>query len=105
VRKVAVVDSDPATLMIVTMTLDAGAYDLLPVESRRDAYGDLRHFGPDLIVLCPRPDSPEACQLLTLLKLDALTHDIPVVTFAREEDGDNVCEWQAESRPYLTRVV
>jgi hypothetical protein len=88
--RVAVIASDPATLLAVTMTLDAWAYHLLLLDSHLDAYGDLKRFRPDLIVFCSRPDSPEACQLLTLLKLDAVTRDIPVETFECEVDVDSV---------------
>ena len=40
---------------------------------------------PNLVILCVRIDDADGLQVLSMLKLDAGTRDIPVLTYATEE--------------------
>ena len=61
--------------------LDAGHYDVVFVESSTHAYSQIRRVQPDLVILCLEFDDAEGLNVLSMLKLDAETRDIPVVTY------------------------
>src|SRR5688572_32514022 len=44
---------------------------------------------PNLVILCARIENLEGFQLLTMLKLDAETREIPVLTYTTEYDGQD----------------
>lgn len=89
VQKVLVVNGNTEVLGVLESALDAGRYDMVFVESGDRAYSQIRKVRPDLVILCTCIEHPEGFQLLTMLKLDPDTRDIPVVTYAAECDGDD----------------
>jgi response regulator RpfG family c-di-GMP phosphodiesterase len=44
---------------------------------------------PNLVILCVRIEHPEGFQLLTMLKLDPDTKNIPVLTYTTECEGQD----------------
>jgi CheY-like chemotaxis protein len=90
-QKVVVVNGSPEILEMLETVLDAGRYDMVFVESSARAYSRVRHIQPDLVIVCMRIDDAEVFQLLSMLKLDAETRRIPVVTYTThlEPDGDD----------------
>ena len=44
---------------------------------------------PNLVILCARIEQLEGFQLLTMLKLDPDTRDIPVLTYTTEYEGQD----------------
>jgi len=84
VQKVVVVDGNAAVLDMLEAVLDAGRYDMVFVESSDYAYSQIRKVLPNLVIVCANIERPEAFQLLTMLKLDANTRDIPVLTYTTE---------------------
>lgn len=80
VQKVVVVDGNAGVLNMLEAVLDAGRYDMVFVESSDQAYSQIRKVQPNLVILCARIERPETFQLLTMLKLDPETRDIPVLT-------------------------
>ena len=90
-QKVVVVNGSPEILEMFETVLEAGRYDMVFVESSARAYSRVRHVQPDLVIVCMRMDDTEVFQLLSMLKLDDETRDIPVVTYATpaEPEGDN----------------
>ena len=80
VRKVIVVNRKPEVLEMSETMLDAGRYDMVFVESGDRPYSQIKKVKPDLIVLCARIEDLQGLQRLTMLKLDADTHEIPVLT-------------------------
>jgi PleD family two-component response regulator len=69
--------------------LDAGRYDMVFVESSDHAYSQIKRVLPNLVILCVRIENLEGFNLLTMLKLDADTRDIPVLTYTTEYEGQD----------------
>jgi PleD family two-component response regulator len=69
--------------------LDAGRYDMVFVESSDHAYSQIKKVLPNLVILCVRIESLDGFQLLTMLKLDAETRNIPVLTYTTEYEGQD----------------
>lgn len=112
VQKVVVVDGNAEVLGMLEAVLDAGRYDMVFVESSNNAYTQIKKVVPNLVIVCARIDHLEPFQLLTMLKLDGDTRDIPVLTYTTEYEGqdfDAVVSQMAEddeeqftSRPALS---
>jgi CheY-like chemotaxis protein len=88
-QKVVVVNGSPEILEMFETVLDAGRYDMVFVESSARAYSRVRHVQPDLVIVCMRMDDTEVFQLLSMLKLDEETRNIPVVTYATPIEPDS----------------
>jgi putative two-component system response regulator len=67
--------------------LDAGHYDVVFVESSEHAYSQIKRVKPNLVILCVRIEGSDGFQVLSMLKLDDETRDIPVLTYTTEYDG------------------
>jgi CheY-like chemotaxis protein len=91
-----IVNGNADILALVDTVLEAGHYDVVFVESSVHAYSQIKRVKPDLVVLCVRIDSFETFQVLSMLKLDADTRDIPVITYATGWDGEENDEEQPE---------
>ena len=89
VQKVVVVNGNTEVLGMLETVLDAGRYDMVFVESGEHAYSQVKKVLPDLVILCTRIEQLEGFQLLTMLKLDAETRDIPVLTYTTEYEGQD----------------
>lgn len=89
VQKVVVVNGTTEVLGILETVLDAGRYDMVFVESSDHAYAQIKKTLPNLVILCTRIESLDGFQLLTMLKLDAETRDIPVLTYTSEYEGQD----------------
>src|SRR5688500_17735760 len=89
VQKVVVVNGNSEILGMLETVLDAGRYDMVFVESSDHAYSQIKKVVPNLVILCARIEEVDAFQLLTMLKLDAATRDIPVLTYTTEFEGED----------------
>jgi len=83
VQKVVVVNGNAEVLGMLEAVLDAGRYDMVFVESSDHAYAQIRKVRPHLVIVCANIAEPGAFLLLTMLKLDPETRDIPVLTHTR----------------------
>ncbi|HWN87029.1 MAG TPA: response regulator [Vicinamibacterales bacterium] len=92
VQKVVVVNGNAEVLSMLETVLDAGRYDMVFVESSDHAYSSIRKVRPNLVILCTRVEDLEGFQLLTMLKLDDATRDIPVLTYTTESEE---CDFDA----------
>jgi len=92
VQKVVVVNGNAEVLGMLETVLDAGRYDMVFVESSDHAYSSIRKVRPNLVILCTRVEDLEGFQLLTMLKLDDATRDIPVLTYTTESEE---CDFDA----------
>ena len=81
IQKVIVVNGNSEILGLLDDVLDEGRYDMVFVESSDRAYSQVRKVLPNLIILCSTPADLHTCQLLTMLKMDVDTCDIPVLTY------------------------
>ncbi|MEQ1730921.1 MAG: hypothetical protein ABL982_21340 [Vicinamibacterales bacterium] len=76
-------------LDLLDRQLDEGHYDMVFVESTDRAYTQIRKVLPGLVVLCSSEHDLDTCQLLTMLKLDMDTCNIPILTWAPEPGGED----------------
>ena len=88
-QKVVVVNGSTEVLGMLDSVLDAGRYDMVFVESSERAYSQIRKIVPNLVILCARIEYLEGFQLLTMLKLDPETRNIPVLTYTTEYEGQD----------------
>jgi two-component system phosphate regulon response regulator PhoB len=89
VQKVVVINGNTEVLGMLETVLDAGRYDMVFVESSDHAYSQIKKVVPNLVILCTRIEELDGFQLLTMLKLDAETKDIPVLTYTTEYEGQD----------------
>ena len=87
IQKVVVVNGNTDVLGMLETVLDAGRYDMVFVESSDRAYSQIKKTLPNLVILCTRIEELDGFQLLTMLKLDGETRDIPVLTYTTEYEG------------------
>ena len=89
-QKVVIVNGNAEILEILETVLDAGHYDVVFVESSAHAYSQIKRVQPDLVILCVRIDDLDGFQVLSMLKLDEETRDIPVLTYTTEYEGQEL---------------
>src|SRR5688572_13966959 len=89
VQKVVVVNGNTEVLGMLETVLDAGRYDMVFVESSERAYSQIKRVVPNLVILCARIEDLGGFQLLTMLKLDPETKNIPVLTYTTEYEGQD----------------
>jgi CheY-like chemotaxis protein len=89
VQKVVVVNGNTEVLGMLETVLDAGRYDMVFVESGDRAYSQIKKVVPNLVILCTKIEELDGFQLLTMLKLDPDTRDIPVLTYTTECEGQD----------------
>lgn len=92
VQKVVIVNGSADMLEVIETVLDAGHYDVVFVESNERAYSQIKRVQPNLVILCVDIDDMEGFQVLSMLKLDADTRAIPVVTYTTEHEADGADE-------------
>jgi PleD family two-component response regulator len=86
-QKVVIVNGTAEILDLLETVLDAGHYDVVFVESSEHAYSQIKRVKPNLVILCVRIEGADGFQVLSMLKLDDETRDIPVLTYTTEYDG------------------
>ena len=89
VQKVVVVNGNTEVLGMLETVLDAGRYDMVFVESGDRAYSQIKKVLPNLVILCARIEDLAGFHLLTMLKLDDDTKNIPVLTYTTEYEGQD----------------
>src|SRR5262245_33823106 len=102
-QKVVIVNGNAEILELLETVLDAGHYDVVFVESSEHAYSQIKRVQPNLVILCVRIEDMDGFQVLSMLKLDEQTRDIPVLTYASEYDGQDSEEEVAE--PSATEIL
>ena len=95
-QKVVIVNGSSEILELLETVLDAGHYDVVFVESSAHAYSQIKRVQPNLVILCVRIEEADGFQVLSMLKLDRETRDIPVLTYTTENDGEESDEELAE---------
>ena len=103
VQKVVVVNGNTEVLGMLETVLDAGRYDMVFVESGDRAYSQIKKVVPNLVILCTRIEELDGFQLLTMLKLDADTRDIPVLP-TRPSAKDRTSTKRSLSSPKRKRI-
>ena len=88
-QQVVVVSKESQLNGLLETVLDAGQYDVVFVESTEHAYSHIKRLSPDLIIVCLDIDDIDGFQVLSMLKLDAETKGIPVVTCTMSSQDDS----------------
>jgi CheY-like chemotaxis protein len=88
-RKLVIVNGSTESAALVEATLDGGRYDMVFVASNAQAYSQIKREQPNLVVLCLQANHVEGFQVLSMLKLDEATRQIPVVTVSTEDQDDS----------------
>jgi PleD family two-component response regulator len=91
-QKVVIVNGSTEMLELLETVLDGGRYDVVFVESNEHAYSQIKRVQPHLVILCVRIEDLEGFQVLSMLKLDEETREIPVLTYTSEYDGGEADE-------------
>jgi PleD family two-component response regulator len=87
-QAVAFVDATADVLERMQNT-PAGQYqNVLLLDSRAHAHAEIKRLRPRLVVVCTTFERLESFQLLTMLKVDRATSDIPCVTLAVNDDAE-----------------
>jgi PleD family two-component response regulator len=79
VRTMMVVGRDPDERILEAVT-EGGGYDVVVVEPTATAYSRIKRLTPSIVVLTMDFNDVEACHLLSMLKLDRETSQIPLFT-------------------------
>jgi CheY-like chemotaxis protein len=95
-HRVVIVNNGPEALELLETVLEAGRYDVVFVESNEHAYSQIKRVQPDLVILCVRIDDMSGFQVLSMLKLDGDTRDIPVMTYTTDYEGRDAEEEAAD---------
>jgi PleD family two-component response regulator len=88
-QKVVVVNGSNEILELLESVLDAGHYNVVFVAETDTAYSQIKQARPNLIILCVAIDDPVGFHVLSMLKLDEETAEIPVLTYTNEFDGED----------------
>lgn len=83
-QKVVIVNGGNEVPELLDTVLDAGSYDVVFVEAIAHAYSQIKRVQPHLVILCVHMDDVEGFRVLSMLKLDAETRTIPVMTYTIE---------------------
>src|SRR5262249_15983345 len=94
-QKVVIVNGSAEMLELLETVMDAGHYDVVFVESSEHAYSQIKRVQPKRVILCVSMDDPDGFQVLSMLKLDDETRDIPILTYTTEYDGPETEEEEA----------
>ncbi len=97
IQNVVIVNGRSETLSVLETVLEAGRYDVTFADSSEHAYSQIKRVRPDLIVLYMRIEDMHGFQLLSMLKLDADTRKIPVLTYTTEFEGRKAADDTFES--------
>ena len=84
-QKVVVVNGSSELLERLELLLDAGHYDIVFAANLDHAYSEIKRTRPDLVILCLALEDPVGFQVLSMLKLDADTASIPLLTCTTDD--------------------
>jgi len=96
-QKVVIVNGNNVTLELLETVLEAGHYNVVFVEAAEHAYSQIKRVRPNLVILCVQLEDMNGFQVLSMLKLDPETREIPVLTYTNELDGSEPEEESVET--------
>jgi len=96
-QKVVIVNGTSVTLELLETVLEAGHYNVVFVEAAEHAYSQIKRVQPNLVILCVQLEDMDGFQVLSMLKLDPETRDIPVLTYTSELEGSEPEDEPVES--------
>jgi len=78
-QSVALVNGTPEIVTSLESLFEGGQYEVMFPALHEDAYLEIKRLRPGRVVLCITLENRDALQLLTMLRLDGETRDIPVI--------------------------
>lgn len=81
-QKVVIVNGGDEVAAFLDTIIEAGRYDVVFVESAAHAYSQVKKVAPHLIILCLDVNGDEGFRVLSMIKLDPDTREIPLLTYA-----------------------
>ena len=104
VKKVLVADDDPDMLTILRINLEAEGYAVEEAADGQEAWDLARTLHPDMVVLDVMMPGIDGIDVLTRMRTDPGTRDIPIVLLtAKTTDEDVWAGWRAGADYYLTK--
>lgn len=104
IQKVLVVDDDSDIRDLLVLDLEMSGYEVITAENGAQAEEVARQQLPDLIVLDVMMPGRTGYEVLSSLRDDELTHEIPVVMLtAKTSDEDVWAGWSAGADYYMTK--
>jgi CheY-like chemotaxis protein len=102
--KVLVVDDEPDVLLLCRVNLEFEGYEVTEAADGEEAMERVREERPDVILLDVMMPKMDGWQVLTALKDDPETADIPVVMLtAKVQDQDQIRGWSSGAADYITK--
>lgn len=89
-KKLVIVNGTAEVLELLDSVLEPGHYDVVFLEQNAHAYSQIRRVKPNLVILCVRIEDLGGFQVLSMLKLDDETSEIPVLTYTTEYEGQPI---------------
>ncbi len=96
-QKVVIVNGSAEILEMLETVLDAGRYDIVFVESSAHAYSQIKRVQPNLVILCVQIENMETFQVLSMLKIDEDTRNIPILTYTADVEAQETDDEVAEA--------
>lgn len=78
-KKVLVIDDDPAILEAISIVLEGEGYSVKTVEDAQDAVSEVKNYRPDVIFLDLLLSGKEGTEIANEIKSDSRSKGIPVV--------------------------
>jgi DNA-binding response OmpR family regulator len=104
IKRVVVADDEPDIADLITMQLQLHGYEVQTVFNGRDARDAVVRTLPDLVVLDRMMPKMDGLEVLSVLKSNPATLEIPVVMLtAMASDSDVWDGWQTGADYYLTK--
>ena len=98
-QKVVIINGNPKVSELLDDILEPGYYNIIFLESSEHSYTQVKYIKPNLVILCVSVDDMDGLQVLSMMKFDEETKNIPVMTHVIEqEESDSHEEDQAESQ-------
>ena len=103
-RRVLVADDDPDMLTILRVNLEAEGYAVDEARDGAAAWDMARDIRPDMVVLDVMMPRIDGIDVLTRIRNDPDTRDIPIVLLTAKATDDDIWEgWRAGADYYLTK--
>ena len=104
VRRVLVADDDPDMLTILRVNLEAEGYAVEEAHDGAAAWDKARDLRPDMVVLDVMMPRIDGIEVLTRMRNDPGTCDIPIVLLTAKSTDEDIWDgWRAGADYYLTK--
>ena len=104
-KKILLIDDEPAFLEMMKKPLVSGGYEILLAEDGEEGYEIAKKEKPDLIVLDVMLPVMDGFKVCGLLKNDARFTQIPVILFsAKASDTETALAEEVKADVYLTKM-